>query len=231
MPGLVVHLVFSKRRIVMRWKIAFVMAASVVALGARITSARVDLPSGERQLGQAILEPAYDDRNGSIIYLSTPIGAPFPSKSNPKASSPLYLVEYPNSARAFAGTMNCAHQPQDNCPDHGPGIAQFAASSYPDVYGDPDGSDVWGHDHLVDGPGGKDFNVSWTVHLIFFTRKAAANTHVTTDAQVEALVAAGDAVDIPDVTFQCAVVNAAAYRRATPLPPALPIPVPPSHLR
>jgi hypothetical protein len=159
--------------------------------------------------------------------LSTPIGAPFPSKSNPKAASLLYLVEYPNSARAFAGTMNCAHQPEDNCPDHGPGIAQFAASMFPAVYGAPAGTDVWGHDHLVDGPGGADFNVAWQVHLIFFTREAASHRHVTTDAQVGALLASGDAVDIPDVTFHCAVVNGAAYQRATPLPPALPLSLPP----
>ena len=108
----------------MRWSTAIAVVAAAVLLSGRLTSARFDdLPSGERQLGRTVIEPAYDDRNGNIIYLSTPIGAPFPSKSNPKAWSPLYLVEYPNSASAFAGTMNCAHQPADNCPDHGPGIA------------------------------------------------------------------------------------------------------------
>jgi hypothetical protein len=192
-----------------------------------MTSATVDLPSGERQSGQKILEPAYDDRYGTIIYLSTPIGAPFPSKSNEHAHSPLYLVEYPNTASAFVGTMNCAHQPLDNCPDHGPGIAKFAASQFPSVYGLADGSGVWGHDHLVDGPGGPDFNVSWQVHLIFFTREAASHVHVTTDDQVHALLDRGDAVDFEDVVFQCAVVNHAVYDHATPLPPALPLPLSP----
>lgn len=208
----------------MRWRIAVVVAASFVVFGARITNARLDLPSGERRLGQAIIEPAYDDRNGSIIYLSTPIGAPFPSKSNPKAASLLYLVEYPNSASSFAGTMNCAHQPLDNCFDHGPGIAQFAAQTFPAVYGPADGSGVWGHDHLVDGPGGSEFNVSWEVHLIFFTNALAPHTHVTTDEQVHDLLDSGNAIDITDVTFQCAVVSAAVYRRATPLPSVAPVP-------
>jgi hypothetical protein len=211
----------------MHWRIAVAVTAAVVLLAGRTTSARFDLPSGERLLGRTVLEPAYDDRNGSIIYLSTPIGAPFPSKSNPKAWSPLYLVEYPNSASASVGTMNCAHQPQDNCADHGPGIAQFAAQMFPGVYGPSDGSGVWGHDHLVDGPGGTEFNVSWQVHLIFFTNAAAAQTHVTTDAQVDALLDNGDAIDIPDVVFQCAVVSGATYEHATPLPPALPMPLAP----
>jgi hypothetical protein len=216
----------------MRWSIAITVVAAAVLLSGRSIGAKFDdLPSGERQLGRTVIEPAYDDRNGDIIYLSTPIGAPFPSKSNPKAASPLYLVEYPNSASAFVGTMNCAHQPADNCADHGPGIAQFAASMFPSVYGPPDGSGVWGHDHLVDGPGGSEFNVSWQVHLIFFTNEAASHTHVVTDAQVDALLASGDAVDIPDVTFQCAVVGGATYRRATPLPPAAPSPLPPAGLR
>lgn len=216
----------------MRWSIAMAVVAAAVLLSGRSISAKFeDLPSGERQLGRTVIEPAYDDRNGNIIYLSTPIGTPFPSKSNPKASSPLYLVEYPDSAGPFVGTMNCAHQPEDNCADHGPGIAQFAANMFPDVYGAPDGSDVWGHDHLVDGPGGSEFNVSWKVHLIFFTNEAASHTHVVTDGQVDELLKSGDAVDIPDVTFQCAVVSGATYRRATPLPTAPPsLLVPPSPL-
>jgi len=207
----------------MRWRLALVAVAALAVFGGKL-QARFSLPSGERQLGRAVLEPAYDDRYGTIVYLSTPIGAPFPSKSNVHSTSPLYLVEYPNSASGIVGTMNCAHQPADNCPDHGPGIAQFAASQFPTVYGPPDGSGVWGHDHLVDGPGGSEFNVAWTVHLIFFTNVAASHQHITTDAQVDDLLKHGDAVDIPDVTFQCAVVNGAAYNRATPLPPAAPQP-------
>ena len=208
----------------MRWKLALVAVAALVVFGGKL-QARFSLPSGERQNGRTVIEPAYDDRYGTIVYLSTPMGAPFPSKSNVHATSPLYLVEYPNSASSIVGTMNCAHQPADNCADHGPGIAQFAASLFPAVYGPSDGSGVWGHDHLVDGPGGRDFNVAWTVHLIFFTNAAASHQHITTDAQVDELLEHGDAVDIPDVTFQCAVVNGTVYNHATPLPPAAPQPL------
>jgi hypothetical protein len=34
------------------------------------------LPSGEVQLGQSILEPAYNDLDGTITYLLTPMNAP-----------------------------------------------------------------------------------------------------------------------------------------------------------
>jgi hypothetical protein len=231
LPPMVASL-FSEREVLMRWSIALTVVAAAVVLNGRSISARIDdLPSGERQLGRTVIEPAYDDRDGSIVYLSTPLGTPFPSKSNPKSWAPLYLVEYPNTASTFAGTMNCAHQPADNCADHGPGIAQFAASMFPSVYGPPDGSGVWGHDHLVDGPGGSEFNVAWQVHLIFFTNELASHTHVVTDAQVDDLLRSGNAVDIPDVTFQCAVVSGATYRRATPLPTAGPALLSPVGLR
>lgn len=211
----------------MRWKIATVVVLSAMVFAGRIASARVGLPSGERQLGKTIIEPAYDDSTGSLVYLQTPIGAPFPSKANAKAVSPLYLVVYPNSAAGAVGTMNCAHQPSDNCPDHGPGISNFAASQYA-FYGPLDGSGVWGHDHLVDAPGGSEFNVAWQVHVVLFTNEPASHTHITTDAQVDQFLTSGDAVDFLDVTFNCNVVSEATYNRAIPLPPAL-LPSPALH--
>src|SRR2546422_9977293 len=112
------------------------IAALLLAMLAMTTVASGNgLPSGERTLGQSTLEPAYDDRDGTIVYLLTPNHAPDPVKSNPKAWAPLYLVVYPTSAAASVGTMNCAHLPTENCPDHGDAIAGAAASIMPAVYG------------------------------------------------------------------------------------------------
>ena len=198
---------------------SILVLSALVLLGPTVVAKSqpsVGTPTGERLLGRTVIEPAYDDRNGNLIFLSTPIGAPFPSKANSHAVSPLYLVVYPHSAAASVGIMNCMHEGGDNCADHGPGIADAAAAIMPSVYG----NGVWGHDHLVDGPGGSDFNIAWHVMVVLFTNSAAANTHVTTDAQVDDLVESGDAIVIPDVTFNCSVVSGAAYARATPLPPA-----------
>lgn len=198
--------------------VVVVFAGSAV-IRAAAPPAVQSLPSGERILGQTVIEPAYDDETGNIIYLMTPIHAPFPSKANSHAVSPLYLVVYPTSASGFVGTMNCAHQPEDNCPDHGPDIAGLAQAVQPGVYG----AGVWGHDHLVDGPGGSEFNVAWHVVVILFTNSTAARTHITTDAQIDAALDAGDAIEIPtDIIFNCNVVSAATYRRAVPFTLGLP---------
>jgi len=55
---------------------------------------------------------------------------------------------------------------------------------------------------------------------VLFTSKAAANEHLLTDAQIEAAVARGDAIEVPvpQETFHCARVSAAVWARATPLP-------------
>src|SRR5256886_10973960 len=87
-----------------------------------VTLASAQLPSGERQLGQTIIEPGYDDRTGNLIYIMTPIGPPNPTHANAHAVSPLFIIVYPNSAAESAGTMNCAHEGGDNRWDHGPGI-------------------------------------------------------------------------------------------------------------
>ena len=113
--------------------------------------------------------------------------------------------------------MNCAHDGGDNCPDHGPGIAGAAAAIMPGVYS----QGVWGHDHLVDAPGGSEFNIAWQVHLLLFTSTAAANTHITTEEEMDDAIERGDLVDaVPDVTvFNCNVVSSATYNRATPVTP------------
>ena len=202
----------------MHSRLTFVaLTAGAMIAGAALPAA-AQVPSGERQLGQTIIEPGYDDRTGNLIYVMTPIGTPDPSHANAHAISPLFLIVYPNSAAAAVGTMNCAHEGGDNCPDHGPGIADLAQSVVPSVYG----SGVWGHDHVMDGPGGRDFNVTWQVVVVLFTNAAAANQHITTEAQLDAAIDAGDAFTIVTPTiFHCNLVAGATYQRATPLPPAI----------
>jgi hypothetical protein len=198
-----------------RSRFGLILGAVILALSMSATMA-APLPSGERQLGRTIIEPAYNDANGEIIYLMTPIGAPFFSKANPHAWSPLYLIVYPNSAAASVGTLNCQHEGGDNCPDHGPDIAGLAASVNPSVYG----AGVWGHDHILDAPGGSEFNVAWSVIVVLFTTNEAANTHITTERQLDDAIAAGHAFTIQTpIVFNCNVVSAATYKRGTPLPP------------
>jgi len=199
----------------MQARLAFILLVMIGTLLTGTTIANAQLPSGERQLGQTIIEPGYDDRTGKLIYVMTPEGTPFPSHANAHAISPLFLVVYPNSAAASVGTMNCAHEGGDNCPDHGPGIADLAQATVPSVYG----NGVWGHDHIMDGPGGSDFNVTWQVVVVLFTNAAAANAHITTEAQLDAAIDAGDAFTIETPTiFHCNLVSAATYARATPIP-------------
>ena len=199
----------------MQARLAFILLIVIGTLLTGTTTANAQLPSGERQLGKTIIEPGYDDRTGKLIYVMTPEGAPFPSHADAHAISPLFLVVYPNSAAASVGTMNCAHEGGDNCPDHGPGIADLAQATVPSVYG----NGVWGHDHIMDGPGGSDFNVTWQVVVVLFTHAAAANTHITTEAQLDAAIDAGDAFTIETPTiFHCNLVSAATYARATAVP-------------
>jgi hypothetical protein len=172
------------------------------------------LPSGERQVGQNSIEPAYDDVTGSFVYLLTPGHGPFPTHTSSHAVAPLYLVEYPPGTTV--GTLNCMGVP-GNCPDHDAEVAGAATSIMPSVYG-TDPTLVPGHDHLVAPPaGGGDFNVAWEVIEVLFTKKAAANTHLTTEAAIDAAVARGDAIEVDlGFAFHCSVVSAAAYNNGTP---------------
>jgi hypothetical protein len=205
-----------------RSRLRFMILVTIGTLAATVmgmTSAGAQLPSGERQLGKTIIEPGYDDRTGELIYIMTPEGAPFPSHTDAHSVSPLFIVMYPSSAAASVGTMNCAHEGGDNCADHGPVFADLAQSVVPTVYG----NGVWGHDHIMDGPGGSEFNVTWQIVVVLFTNAAAANTHITTESQLDAAIEAGDAFTVETPTiFHCNLVSASTYNRATPLPPAAP---------
>lgn len=169
------------------------------------------LPSGERQLGRTSIEPAYDAATGNLTYLITPEKSPFPTKANARSWAPLYLIEYP--AGSTVGTLNCMGVP-GNCPDHDAAVAGVAMQAMPSVYG----NGVIGHDHLVDIPGGEDFNVAWQVFEVVFTSAAAANEHITTEDAMNAAINRGDAIMIDlGFAFTCAVVPSVTYWNGTPV--------------
>lgn len=177
------------------------------------------LPSGERAVGNATIEPAYNDADGSIVYLLTPnrlapLGANNPiANVNSHAVAPLFLIAYPPGT---PGTFNCMGAP-GNCPDHGGVIAGVATSVMPSVYG-TDPQAVPGHDHLVGvARTGGDFNVPWHVYVELF-KPGATVTHITTLSQLEAAWSAGSLLEIDTgIVFACSVVSAQAYMAGSPV--------------
>jgi hypothetical protein len=176
------------------------------------------LPSGERALGNATVEPAYNDLDGSIVYLLTPnrlapLGADNPINAvNANAVAPLYLIVYPPGT---PGTFNCMGVP-GNCPDHGGVIAGVATSVESSVYGSDPGL-VPGHDHLIGMPRTGDFNVPWHVWIVLFTSQSAV-THITTLAQLQAEKASGGITELDSgITFVCSVVSSSAYQAGNPV--------------
>lgn len=201
--------------------------AAAAILGSPITTFAQTLPSGQVQFQQSVLEPAYNDSNGQLMFLLTPTGTPSVDPANVHAVAPLYIIVYPNSVAGVIGTVNCQHHPMDNCPTHGPEIAGLAEAMEPATYQ----SGVWGHDHIGGGtPVGStsdaDFNVAWMPVAVLFTQAQYASTHITTIAQLNAAYAAGQVIEIPltSATFQCSVVSEEVYNQGTPLPPAPPLP-------
>jgi hypothetical protein len=201
---------------------AVTTAAVFVLMGAAIGPAATDpTPSGQHVMGQSVLEPVYNDESaGQIGFIMQPENAPQPVNANPRAWAPFYLVVYPmSSAVAEAGTtFLCQHLPVDNCPTHGPGIANLAMAQEPTVYA----SGVAGHDHLMDFPGGPDFNIAWEPTVLLFTPKGVAdgtvNTHILTDSQIQDAIDNQDVkvVPLPQRTFICASVPKIIYDRAAP---------------
>ncbi len=211
---------FFKSRLVLTPVTLVLLAATLAASLAVITPSRAaaaaSAPSGERILGQSSIEPVFDDTTGNVTYVKTPINAPL--NANPASWAPFYVPVYPVSASASVGTLQCTHLPADNCPDHGPPIAAAAAAIVPSVYG----AGVLGHDHMMAPPGsGGDFNIAWEPILVLFTNAAAANTRLTTLAQINAAVSSGNAfeVPVPQATFHCEVVPANLYAQGTPVTP------------
>lgn len=203
-----------------------VLLAFVVVVGLIGFSSAANAQSGQVAIGRATVEPALDYTTGSTVFLLTPDKAPFPSRANPHAVAPLYLVTYPATSTLTPSLLNC--QPT-NC-DH-VNVLPFPAPGYPNGgaactnYGLPANGCALliGHDHLVGiAKTGGDFNVAWHVTLVVFTPQGVAqglaNTRVMTLNQMSTLVTNGDAflADTP-ITFNCSAVSAAVYQRGTPL--------------
>jgi hypothetical protein len=223
--------------------LALLVAASVVWAGSAPSGQRMygntsfalanpaDPTSGHFSGGGGTIEPAYDDSTGTLVYIQTPNGAHVhlvnkidPATGLPVNVAPIYLPMYPVGSGIDPATLNCAHQPADNCPDHGPATAGAAMGIDPAVYG----GGVLGHDHLLGiASTGGDFNVLWKPVLVLFTTVGCATgdptcnvTHLTTLAQIQAAEAAHKAFEVPllALTFHCSVTSAAAYARGTPAP-------------
>ena len=204
---------------------ATAVAASAVPSGQRMYgNATFDAVSGQFVGGGGTIEPAYDDTTGTLVYLQTPNGPKEPVNTAnhidpatglPKNVAPIYLPVYPVGSGIDPASLNCAHVPADNCPDHGPEIAA-------NIAGDPVyAGGVLGHDHLVGiAKTGGDFNVLWEPVLVLFTSVDPHQTRITTLAQIKTAEAANLAfeVPLPQLTFHCSVVSAAAYDKATPAP-------------
>jgi len=195
-----------------------VAAAALALIAGAVPASATTGPSGERLIGNttnggAAIEPAYDYNTGQPTYILTPTKAFF-SKANGRAVAPLYIVVYPTSYPGW--TLDCMGVP-GNCPDHDGLIAGAATTVEPGVYG-TDPSAVPGHDHLLGlAPTGGDWNVAWHVYVVLFTNSAAANTHITTLAQLNGDLDSGDAVSIDSgIVFNCSAVPASLYWSGSP---------------
>lgn len=199
-----------------RATVAVVLVAVFAMSISTSTAGAASAPTGERLLGQASVEPAYDAATGDLGFLLTPIHAPNPVKSNPRSWAPIYLPVYPLTS-TVPQPLNCMHTPAENCPSHGDLVSGAAqAISQQAGFGDVYAGGVLGHDHVADFPGGDDFNIAWEPWLVLFKTAAAANTHLTTDAAILDAAAAGEVMLVPNpaLTFTCAVVPVAVWNRA-----------------
>jgi hypothetical protein len=178
------------------------------------------LPPGHFAGGGGTIEPAYDSANGTLIFLQTPNNAHV--NPNDHNVAPLYLPVYPVGSDVTESSLNCTHLGGDNCPDHGPAVAAAAMFSTNPQVASVYSKGVLGHDHLAGiASSGGDFNVIWEPELVLFTNAQAANQHITTLAQVMAVLAPGGGailVKLPQLDFHCSVVSAAAYARGIPAP-------------
>lgn len=201
-------------------------ALAVLAIGAAAFAPRAKVssdtvPSGEVTFHQSSIEPAYNDLTGDFTYFMTPKRAP--EHANQKATAPLYIIMYPESASAV-GVLNCQYDSgrNDNCPSHGGKLAGVAETMEHTVYA----SGVWGHDHLLAAPPsseaskaeGGDFNIAWYPVIVLFKNLSAANTHITTIEQLNAEYADHNVDEIPvhSNAFQCVIVPAEQYEMGTP---------------
>ncbi len=181
--------------------------------------------SGQRELpNKDIAESAYNTNDGTLVFLLTPAAhGDDDQKSNGVA--PLYIVVYPSSVSGVIGTVNCQHQPADNCPDHGPVFAGLAESTVPSVYG----NGVWGHDHIGPFPAskhGEKASVTWVPVAVMFNTLEAASNHIVTIDQLRAAEKAGQVTEVVlwDAAFDAFQTTVNVYLRGTPVQPAPPTP-------
>ena len=190
--------------------LSLLVAAAFTLIMAAVVAADTG-PSGQIHFGMVSVEPAFDLTTGKLIYLLTPDKAPFPSKANAIATAPMDIVVYPTGSTV--GPLDCTPTNCDHLQSLDPGLV--SALQLDSVY--PAGV-VKGHDHLVGvAKTGGDFNVAWHVVLFLFTPQGvsdgAINHHLTTQAAIDAAVAAKDLVgpiNTP-ITFNCSVVSSATY--------------------
>jgi len=214
----------------MNWKkklplIVSTVLAMFVMLFAQAGFALDPKLSGQRELSNKdIAESAYNTNDGSLVFLLTPA----PHGNDDRKSdgvAPLYIVIYPSSVSGVIGTMNCQHQPADNCPDHGPVFAGLAESTVPSVYG----NGVWGHDHIGPFPAskhGEKASVTWVPVAVLFTTIEAASNHITTIDQLRAAEKAGQVTEVVlwDAAFDAFQSTANVYLKGTPVEPGPPTP-------
>ena len=218
--------------------VVFVLVVGLVVAVASAGNKPLPPPTGERTHGQSVLEPVFNaEKAGEVGYVSTPNGTQHPLPSNPKSWSPFYVVEYPTTytfntgGSGAAGPLNCWHTPAENCPSHGDalaGIAQGCPTNLPIPAAENPCSDpttaaavravyqvgAAGHDHVMDFPGGADFNVGWLPIEVVFTDAAFANTNrLLTDTDIANAVRDGKAVEIPlpFAAFHCALVSPSVW--------------------
>jgi hypothetical protein len=162
-----------------------------------ITLTLSNSPFATADSSHVMIMPAWDDVTGNLIYLKSPTNPVlFPSHVNAHALAPLYAVVYP------LGSTVETQCPGATCGGLGtlPPSLVFSPAVYP-------GGALRGHDRLVAPHGsGGDFNVAWEVFVVVFTPQAAAdgatNVTITTLAQLNAAIAAGDATAPQDLGFQ-----------------------------
>lgn len=178
-------------------------------------------PTGARVQGQSELEPVFNAENyGEVGYVKVPSGTQQPLPANPASWSPIYLLVYPDgstittSGTGATGPLDCQHIPMENCPSHGNAIAALAMKTIPSVYG----GGVLGHDHVMDFPGGDDWNVAWEPVVVLFTSATAADTRLLTDTQIDNFVSQGKAIEIrlPQKTFHCSLAPVSVWDLSTP---------------
>lgn len=197
-----------------RWLLALGTVACVL-LGATASVSASSPPSGERMFNNHRVEPAYNAANpGQIGFYMEPTAQ---MKASSTAWAPLYVVVYPTGSSA-ATSFDCMHfgPNDDNCPSHGNTIAGLAAAREPAVYA----AGVAGHDHVLDFPGGDDFNIAWEPTVVLFKSSEAANEHVLSDNRILQLYQAGevDLIPLAAKTFSCAIVPQRIWNMATPVP-------------